>query len=158
MTKRKASNLVQEIKQALKPEFDAINRRFDRIEIRLDSHDKKFDEIDKKLDAIDKRLDSHDKRFDSHDKNFENIDNKFISIDDRFLALETKYSDLHETMMAFRMESFEHYDKIYNRLDFFKDEYYAILAGLKRIEDDHKIIDHTTILKEIQALKSRNFN
>jgi len=78
------------------------------------------------------------------------------SLKPEFKALNEKYDSLHETVLEFRRESFEHYDKIYNRLDFYKVEYHAITAGMKRIEAEHKIIDHKTILKEIQQLKSRN--
>lgn len=142
MSKQSISDLAREIKQALKPEFDSINKRFDEQDKKFDGIDKRFDGIDKRFDGIDKRVDGIDKRLDFQGQRLNSHDKRFDSI--------------LETLREFRRESFEHYDRIYNRLDFFKDEYYAITSGMKRIEDEHRIIDHSTILKEIQALRSKN--
>ena len=70
--------------------------------------------------------------------------------------LYSKFGSLEGTLSEFRNDVFKYFDKIYNKFDFFKDEYYGITAGLRRIEDDHKIIDHRTIFNEIQSLKNRN--
>ena len=77
-----------------------------------------------------------------------------LNIDNR--SIRTELKDLRDFSVEFRNDTFKHFDRIYNLLDTFKTEYYAITSGIRRIEDEHKIIDHRTIFNEIQALKNRN--
>lgn len=68
-------------------------------------------------------------------------------IEKRFDGLENKFED-------FRKETIGRFDHIFNKLDFHNTEYHSITYGMKRIEDEHRIINHAEILKEINALKA----
>jgi len=68
-------------------------------------------------------------------------------IEKRFDGLENKLED-------FRKETIGRVDHIFNKLDFHNAEYHSITYGMKRIEDEHRIINHAEILKEINALKA----
>ena len=131
MDKNEVTVLVGEIKKALKPDFDAIYARFS-------DNDNSFASIDKKFAAVDKKFEIVDKKFEMVDKKFEMVDKKFVAVDKRFDEMDRKFDSLHETVLEFRRESFDHYDRIYKKLDFFKDEYYAMSAGLKRVEEGLK--------------------
>jgi len=84
------------------------------------------------------------------------LDNRISGLDSKINGMEAEIKGLHEITREFRADSFAHFDRIYQKLDFHGTEYYAITAGMKRIEDEHRIIDHKTIFNEIQKLKSKN--
>ncbi len=109
--------------------------------------------VQKLLEMMEKRLFS---RFDGLEGKFDGLEGRIDGLEGRIDGLETNFKGLYDMVIEFRRESFSHYDSIYHRFDTLGQEYYAATAGIKRLEDEHKIIDHATILKEINLLKSRN--
>ena len=102
-------------------------------------------------------LDQMNKQFEVINKRFDSVESRITSVQVDIRSLKEDNKSIHAELSDFKNKSYSHFDAIYNKLDRFgKDEYYSLTAGLKRIEDEHKIIDHETIYKEIQSLKNRN--
>ncbi len=127
--------------------------RLTMIDKRLEGMDQRFDGMDKRFDEMDSRLDKMDSRADKTDQRANRMESKF---DTQIRELNSRMDGFHETLIGFRNDSFEHFDKIYRKLDFYNDEYYATNAGIRRIEEDHRIIDHKTILGRLEKLESKN--
>jgi archaellum component FlaC len=111
-------------------------------------------EVAEALKQIDKKIDGMGSRFDNIDKKLGTLERRvetgFADVNDRFENVDGKLGMLEE----FRRETIGRFDHVFNKLDLFNTEYHAITAGMRRIEDEHRIIDHATILKEINSLKS----
>lgn len=84
------------------------------------------------------------------------IDSMVSMTNNKISCLGTKYDELKETFAFFRDDMFSHFDTVYKKLDFHKDEYHSITYGMRRIEDEHRLIDHKTILDRLNKLESRN--
>ncbi|GEM_PF-2879120 len=135
-----------------------------RIEEKVDSissrMDKRTGELEDKIDGISSvlsgKIEGLSTRFDFADMKVADLSSNVSLIGLRIKDLETKYDELKETVVFFRDDMFSHFDTIYKKLDFHKDEYHAITFGMRRIDDEHKIIDHRTILDRLNKLESRN--
>ena len=111
-----------------------IEPRFDRIESYIQNH------IEPRFDRIESYIQNRiEPRFDKIDKKLEEHDKKF--------------NDL-----------LSHFDQIYNRLDRLETEYFAITAGLQRVEKqlltieeklDKEITLRERLEKEVSDLKQR---
>lgn len=81
----------------------------------------------------------------------------FSEIRTDYKSFYGEFNSLRDEFNTFKNVCYGHFDALYNKLDVLKrDEYYSLINGLKRVEDEHKIIDHATILKEINSLKTSN--
>lgn len=123
---------LDETAKRLGDKIDAVSFKTDVLEDKLESVSLKTDVLEGKLDAVSLRLDEAVKVF------------------------GIKYDELKETFAFFRDDMFSQFDKLFKKLDFHKDEYHSITYGMQRIEDEHKIIDHRTILDRLNKLESRN--
>ena len=130
-----------------------IDKRLEGMDQRFDSMDQRFDRMDQRFDGMDPRFEGIESRSDKMDEKTDKIEFKF---DLAVRELNSRLDGFHETLIGFRNDSFEHFDKIYRKLDFYNDEYYATNAGIRRIEEDHRIIDHKTILSRLEKLESKN--
>ncbi len=87
---------------------------------------------------------------------FEGVDSKFGGMERRFDGLETRFDGLETRFDDFKNETLSRFDHVFSKLDLFNSEYHSVNAGLRRIEDEHRIIGHAEILKEITVIKSSN--
>ncbi|MFA5104974.1 MAG: hypothetical protein WC527_07365 [Candidatus Margulisiibacteriota bacterium] len=71
-----------------------------------------------------------------------------------FEELNGKIDNVDNRLEDFRKETIGRFDHVFNKLDFHNTEYHSITYGMRRIEDEHRIINHAEILKEINALKA----
>ncbi len=97
-----------------------------------------------------------DEKYDTLARIEKKIDSMSSMTNNKISCLEAKYDELKETFAFFRDDMFSHFDTVYKKLDFHKDEYHSITYGMRRIEDEHRIIDHKTILERLNKLESRN--
>jgi hypothetical protein len=121
-------------------------------------------QLDGKIDSVSIRLDETSKRLEDKisalsfktDVLEGKIDSVSLRLDEAVKVFGTKYDELKEAFAFFRNDMFSQFDKLFKKLDFHKDEYHAATYGMRRIEDEHKIIDHKTILDRLNKLESRN--
>ena len=99
------------------------------------------------------------------DRRFGGLEAKFAGLEQRFDGLETRVdgladnltefkSDITDRFDSFRNETLTRFDHVFGKLDNLGTEYHSITYGMKRIEDEHRIINHAEILREINALKA----
>jgi hypothetical protein len=96
---------------------------------------------------MDQKLGCVDQKFGDMELNFARLEHK---MDEGFSGVNSRLDMLEE----FRRESMNRFDHIFKKLELFNDEYHSINYGIRRIEDDHRIIGHAEILREINSLKA----
>ena len=122
----------------------------EQIYQKLRDHDEQFVRIFEKLGDHDKRFDSHDKRFDDHDTQFANLAKQIFVFEDSFKKeiqrLDARISDIVKNL-----------EKLTGDVETLTQEYHAITAALKRLED--RIGDFGqgkgSIREELDSLKGR---
>ena len=91
---------INQIKTALKPEFEKMDKKFQTI-------DKRFETIDKRFEAIDRR--------------FEAIDQRFKEIDQKFIDLREFMSRCFEDLKIFMHNTFVTKEEFYSRIEAIED-------------------------------------
>lgn len=86
------------------------------------------------------------------------LDRRFGGLETRLDGLESSLkefkSDITDRFDSFRNETLTRFDHIFGKLENLGTEYHSVTYGMKRIEDEHRIINHAEILREINALKA----
>ena len=102
----------------------------------------RFDSIDARFEKIDARFEQMDRRFEQIDRRFERMLDEFAETR-RVLALEiintrehltARINGVDQKVEAFRDETHANFDHGFGRFDLLETEYYAISAGLRRVE------------------------
>ena len=86
------------IKNALKEDFDRIDRRFDGIDERFEGVDRRFDGIDERFEGVDRRFDEIDERFEGVDRRFDGIDERFEGVDRRFDESDNRFEGIESRL------------------------------------------------------------
>lgn len=137
---------LDETAKRLGDKIDAVSFKTDVLEDKLESVSLKTDVLEAKLDSVSLKTDVLEGKLDAVS----------LRLDEAVKVFGIKYDELKETFAFFRDDMFSQFDKLFKKLDFHKDEYHSITYGMQRIEDEHKIIDHRTILERLNKLESRN--
>lgn len=88
--------------------------------------------MDNRFDRVDVRLESLEDGFDNFKGEFSGLKsdfNVFNDLDEKYISLDCKLNE-------FRTETLDRFDFLFNKIDLFNTEYYAITAGMRRIEDE----------------------
>lgn len=137
--------------------IEKLDGKIDTVSVRLDETAKrlgdKIDAVSFKTDVLEDKLESVSLKTDVLEAKLDSVS---LRLDEAVKVFGIKYDELKETFAFFRDDMFSQFDKLFKKLDFHKDEYHSITYGMQRIEDEHKIIDHRTILDRLNKLESRN--
>lgn len=129
------------------PVLEAINRLEKRMDLGFDKVGQRFEQINQRFEGVDGKIEGLDKKISNMELNIYRLEHK---MDEGFTTVNGRLAVLEE----FRRESMNRFDHIFKKLELFGEEYHSITYGIKRIEDDHRIISHAEILREINLLKA----